>query len=82
MILLGNGCTSVFHSFNLLLSVLQPLYAGALPVVFNATVLNALGVSGTFSSPPQFFAEDEGGQLLHISFEYSQVSSLVDDSLD
>ncbi len=51
----------------------QPLYASALPLVFNATVLNALGVTGRFREAPEFYAEDEGGAYLHIGFEYSEV---------
>ncbi|KAK9806804.1 hypothetical protein WJX72_003461 [[Myrmecia] bisecta] len=51
----------------------QPLYANALPTMFNATVLNGMGLTGTFSEEPVFKATDEGGKLLDIRFEHSDV---------
>lgn len=51
----------------------QPLYAGAMPMIFNATVLNALGVTGHLEAAPVFYAADEGGSLLHITCEWSEV---------
>lgn len=51
----------------------QPLYAGAMPVIFNATVLNGMGVIGYFESPPVWQPVDEVGNLLSIKFKYSDV---------
>jgi membrane-bound transcription factor site-1 protease len=45
---------------------LQPLYATAQPIIFNATVLNGLGVYGEFSKPPTWTPTDEGGALLDV----------------
>ncbi len=41
--------------------------------MFNATVLNALGVSGRFQGAPTFRATNEAGKHLHLEFEYSEV---------
>lgn len=51
----------------------QPLYAFALPVVLNATVVNGMGNTGYFHGKPVYNATDEGGKLLHVTFEYSEV---------
>ncbi|XP_022749820.1 subtilisin-like protease SBT6.1 isoform X1 [Durio zibethinus] len=51
----------------------QPLYAGAMPVIFNATVLNGMGVIGYVQSPPSWHPSDEEGNLLSIHFTYSEV---------
>jgi membrane-bound transcription factor site-1 protease len=50
----------------------QPVYAGAQPVIFNATVLNGMGVWGNISQP-QWVANDVGGALLDVLFETSDV---------
>ncbi|XP_040931224.1 subtilisin-like protease SBT6.1 isoform X2 [Gossypium hirsutum] len=52
---------------------LQPLYAGAMPVIFNATVLNGMGVIGYVRSPPIWHPSNEEGNLLSIRFTYSEV---------
>lgn len=51
----------------------QPLYAGAMPVIFNATILNGMGVIGYVESPPTWHPSDEEGNLLSIHFTYSKV---------
>ncbi|XP_008795050.2 subtilisin-like protease SBT6.1 [Phoenix dactylifera] len=51
----------------------QPLYAGAMPVIFNATILNGMGVIGYVESPPIWQPFDEVGNLLSIYFTYSDV---------
>ncbi|XAR53342.1 Site-1 protease [Bertholletia excelsa] len=51
----------------------QPLYAGAMPVIFNATILNGMGVIGYVESPPTWHPSDEEGNLLSIRFTYSDV---------
>ncbi|XP_027072249.1 subtilisin-like protease SBT6.1 [Coffea arabica] len=51
----------------------QPLYAGAMPVIFNATILNGMGVIGYVESPPTWHPSDEEGNLLSIHFTYSEI---------
>ncbi|XP_020100151.1 subtilisin-like protease SBT6.1 isoform X2 [Ananas comosus] len=51
----------------------QPLYAGAMPVIFNATILNGMGVIGYVKDPPAWHPFDEVGNLLSIHFTYSDV---------
>ncbi|KAK9043839.1 hypothetical protein V6N11_072166 [Hibiscus sabdariffa] len=51
----------------------QPLYAGAMPVIFNATVLNGMGVIGYVQSPPTWHPSNEEGNLLSIRFTYSEI---------
>ncbi|XP_047308534.1 subtilisin-like protease SBT6.1 isoform X2 [Impatiens glandulifera] len=51
----------------------QPLYAGAMPVVFNATILNGMGVIGYVEGSPTWNPSDEVGNLLSIHFKYSEV---------
>jgi len=51
----------------------QPVYAFGMPLAFNATVLNALGVTGRFAGDPVFEPSDEGGRLLGVSFSHSDV---------
>ncbi|VVA10621.1 Hypothetical predicted protein [Prunus dulcis] len=51
----------------------QPLYADAMPVIFNATILNGMGVIGYIESPPTWHPLDEVGNLLSIHFTYSEV---------
>jgi membrane-bound transcription factor site-1 protease len=50
---------------------LQPMYAGAQPIIFNATVLNGMGVWGNVSQPV-WIPGDEGGGHLDIQFQYSE----------
>ncbi|CAN6456446.1 unnamed protein product [Victoria cruziana] len=51
----------------------QPLYAGAMPVIFNATILNGMGVVGYVDNPPIWRPSDEVGNLLSIHFSYSDI---------
>ncbi|XP_042382755.1 subtilisin-like protease SBT6.1 isoform X3 [Zingiber officinale] len=51
----------------------QPLYAGAMPVIFNATILNGMGVIGYIESPPIWNPSDDVGNLLSIHFTYSDI---------
>ncbi|XP_061374496.1 subtilisin-like protease SBT6.1 isoform X2 [Gastrolobium bilobum] len=51
----------------------QPLYAGAMPVIFNATILNGMGVIGYIESPPTWHPSKEEGNLLSIHFTYSEI---------
>lgn len=51
----------------------QPLYAGAMPVMFNATILNGMGVIGYIESAPTWHPAEEEGNLLSIHFTYSEV---------
>ncbi|KAK1314323.1 hypothetical protein QJS10_CPA06g00676 [Acorus calamus] len=51
----------------------QPMYAGAMPVIFNATILNGMGVVGYIEGQPTWNPSDEVGNLLSIHFTYSDV---------
>ncbi|GAB4839213.1 Membrane-bound transcription factor site-1 protease [Ancistrocladus abbreviatus] len=51
----------------------QPMYAGAMPVIFNATILNGMGVVGYVDDPPTWHPSNEEGNLLSIHFTYSEV---------
>jgi len=54
----------------------QPLYARAMPVVVNATILNPLGPRGRVVGAPTFepsSAEGDGGRYLHVSFTWSEL---------
>ncbi|KAL3839876.1 hypothetical protein ACJIZ3_024467 [Penstemon smallii] len=51
----------------------QPLYAGAMPVIFNTTILNGMGVIGYVESPPAWHPSNEEGNILSIHFAYSEV---------
>lgn len=51
----------------------QPLYAGAMPVIFNATILNGMGVVGYVETPPTWHPLKEEGNLVSIHFTYSNV---------
>lgn len=51
----------------------QPLYAGAMPVIFNVTILNGMGVIGYVDGPPTWHPLGEEGNLLNIRFTYSEV---------
>ncbi|KAF9615388.1 hypothetical protein IFM89_023039 [Coptis chinensis] len=51
----------------------QPLYAGAMPVIFNATILNGMAVIGYVESPPTWHPADDVGNLLSVHFTYSEV---------
>lgn len=51
----------------------QPLHAHGLPVGLNATVVNGMAATGSFEGPPVFKPTDEGGKLLHVTFQHSEV---------
>ncbi|CAN7114522.1 unnamed protein product [Brassica rapa subsp. narinosa] len=51
----------------------QPLYAGAMPVIFNTTILNGMGVIGYIEGSPTWHAANEEGNLLSIHFKYPDV---------
>ncbi|XP_019106996.1 subtilisin-like protease SBT6.1 isoform X2 [Beta vulgaris subsp. vulgaris] len=51
----------------------QPLYAGAMPVIFNATILNGMGVIGYVNESPTWHPLTEEGNLLSVHFAYSEV---------
>ncbi|XP_022904811.1 membrane-bound transcription factor site-1 protease isoform X2 [Onthophagus taurus] len=52
----------------------QPMYAGAMPVVVNVTILNGLGVSGHIIGKPQWFPyTPQNGQYLDVAFSYSEL---------
>ena len=51
----------------------QPLWFGALPLLANLTVVNALSLVGNFSRPPTFEpASDADGARLGVAFEHSR----------
>lgn len=49
-----------------------PLYAGAMPIMFNATILNGLGLVGKLEADPTWAPADEGGRVLDVRFEHSE----------
>ncbi|KAL0887507.1 hypothetical protein Bca101_011490 [Brassica carinata] len=51
-----------------LLQSYAPLYADAMPVIFNTTILNGMGVIGYIESPPTWHPANEEGNLLSIHF--------------
>ncbi|MCO5579317.1 hypothetical protein L7F22_033172 [Adiantum nelumboides] len=51
----------------------QPLYAGAMPVIFNVTILNGMGVVGYVEGSPEWKPSDTAGELLDIRFTFSDV---------
>ena len=49
----------------------QPLYAGAVPLLINLTLLNGMSVAGNFSRPPRWVPRGAAdGEALHVGFEY------------
>lgn len=50
----------------------QPLYYSAMPLIFNATILNGMGVTGKFVGSPQWIP-GPNGQFLDVKFTYSSV---------
>ena len=51
----------------------QPLYADAVPVIVNATILNGIDVTGVLEGAPEFAPSNKGGELVSMDFEYSDV---------
>ena len=50
----------------------QPVYASAMPLMFNATLLNGMGVVGELADPPKWTPSNDGGKLLDVRFEYPE----------
>lgn len=50
----------------------QPLYANAMPVMVNATVLNGMGVEGKITQKPVWKPMNEAGKMLDVRLEYSE----------
>eukprot|EP00897_Mesotaenium_endlicherianum_P007975 jgi/Mesen1/7205/ME000371S06295 len=48
-----------------------PLYAHAMPLVFNATILNGMGVAGWLAEPPRWRPASPAGALLDVRFTWS-----------
>ena len=49
----------------------QPLYAGAVPLLINLTLLNGMSVVGNFSRPPRWVPRGAAdGEALHVRFEH------------
>ena len=42
-------------------------------MVFNATVLNGMGVTGRLQGPPSYKALDNAGKHIQLNFEHSEV---------
>lgn len=51
----------------------QSLYAGAMPVIFNATILNGMGVVGYIETAPKWVPSGDSGRLLDIRYTFSDV---------
>ncbi|OEL31558.1 Subtilisin-like protease SBT6.1 [Dichanthelium oligosanthes] len=51
----------------------QPMYAGAMPIIFNATILNGMGVIGYVKDQPLWQPSEDIGNLLSVHFTYSDV---------
>ncbi|KAI3521241.1 hypothetical protein L1887_10702 [Cichorium endivia] len=49
----------------------QSLYAGAMPVVFNTTKLNRMGVTGYFSGAPTLIPTADSGNLLLLNIRFT-----------
>jgi membrane-bound transcription factor site-1 protease len=49
----------------------QPLYYSALPVIFNVTILNGMGVTGTIDVEP-VWVPVENGDMLDVGFTFSK----------
>lgn len=53
--------------------VRQPIYASAMPLVFNATIVNGMGVTGKIEGGVQYVGDNGLGRLLQLTFEHSDV---------
>lgn len=51
----------------------QPLYAGSMPVMFNVTILNGMGVHGKVVHGPVWKPSNEAGKKLEIRFDTSDI---------
>jgi membrane-bound transcription factor site-1 protease len=52
---------------------IQPLHAHGLPRMINATIVNGMANTGRLEGAPVWTPSDEGGALLGVSFEWSDV---------
>ena len=50
----------------------QPLYANAMPLMFNATILNGMGVAGAIVNGPTWKPVNEAAKNLDVRFEASE----------
>jgi len=50
----------------------QPIYAEAMPLMFNATILNGMGVVGEIVETPTWSPTNDGGKLLDVRFDYPE----------
>ena len=50
----------------------QPLFANAMPVMLNATVLNGMGVEGRITKMPVWKPKNEAAKMLDVRVEYSE----------
>jgi membrane-bound transcription factor site-1 protease len=48
----------------------QPMYHSSMPVIFNATIINGISVTGKFAAAPTFVPSNEGGKLLNVAFDF------------
>ncbi|KAF6165790.1 hypothetical protein GIB67_012687 [Kingdonia uniflora] len=51
----------------------QPLYADAMSVMFNDTILNGMGLIGYVEGQPTWYPNNDEGNLLSIHFSYSKI---------
>ncbi len=49
----------------------QPIYHSSMPVIFNATLINGISVTGKLEGAPVWQATNSGGQHLRMAFEWS-----------
>jgi len=52
---------------------MSPVYATKIPHVFNATIINGMGVLGAVEAPPVWAPDNEGGRHLTLDFSYGPV---------
>lgn len=50
----------------------QPLFFSSMPLIFNATLLNAVSVTGKLASPPSWRASNVGGLHLKVMFDWPE----------
>ncbi|KAF6134775.1 hypothetical protein GIB67_002176 [Kingdonia uniflora] len=74
---ISTGCkslsaTSMASPVSIGVVCLLPLYADAMSVMFNATVLNGMGLIGYVEGQPTWHPNNDEGNLLSINFSYSK----------
>lgn len=50
----------------------MPLFANAMPVMLNATILNGMGVEGRIAEAPVWKPKNDAGKMLDVRIEYSE----------